>query len=99
MESTGGTEFRANLKEWLDMADTEVVKVNRPGGKSVVILNAEAYERLMLELVELRGVHKGLLAVAEGRVVRGADVGNSLSTTMSKAKAAARAKHKKVAAG
>lgn len=95
MESTGGTEFRANLKEWLDVADTEVVKVNRPGGKSVVVLNAETYESIMLELAELRGIHKGLLAASEGRVVRGAEVGKSLSETMNKSKASARAKYKK----
>ncbi|MFM6929240.1 MAG: hypothetical protein ACKOX6_12305 [Bdellovibrio sp.] len=100
METTGAAEFRAQMKEYLDMADTDVVKVNRPGGKSVVILSSQAYEEIMLELAELRGVNKGLLAVAEGKVTKGTTaVKGALRETMNQLKAEVKKKNKKAAAG
>ncbi|MBC7467612.1 MAG: type II toxin-antitoxin system Phd/YefM family antitoxin [Bdellovibrio sp.] len=70
INGTNITEFRAQLKEWMDKAQEGPVRVNRPNGKAVVLLDAETYEKMALDLAELRGVVKGLRAVVEGRTMK-----------------------------
>lgn len=68
MDRTNANDFRANLKEWLETAQKEPVKITRKCGDSFVLMNAEEFEKLQLELASLRGVARGLSDAVHGRV-------------------------------
>jgi len=67
MDRTNANDFRANLKEWLDTARTEPVKVTRKNGESFILMNSDEFEKMQVELANLRGVARGLSDVVHGR--------------------------------
>lgn len=67
MDRTNANDFRANLKEWMESARTEPVKITRKSGEAFVLINADEFEELQLELATLRGVVQGLTDVVQGR--------------------------------
>lgn len=69
MDKTNAQEFRANLKEWLDQAEQEPIKVTRKSGESLVIVNSEDFEKMQTELAHLKGLAKGLSDSLAGRTV------------------------------
>lgn len=97
MDSTGTAEFRTRMKEWFDTAEQGPVKVNRPTGKSVIILGIEQYEAMIKELHEYRQVVSGLVAVAEGKVKQYST--NEMEDLSQKSLQRLKAKHKKKATG
>lgn len=68
MDRTNADDFRTNLKQWLEAARSEPVKITRKSGESFVLLNADEFEKIQIELASLRGVAKGLSDVVHGRV-------------------------------
>ncbi|NJM09551.1 MAG: type II toxin-antitoxin system Phd/YefM family antitoxin [Bdellovibrionaceae bacterium] len=68
MDRTNANDFRANLKEWLEAARKEPVKITRKSGEAFVLINADEFEKMQVELASLRGVARGLSDVVHGRV-------------------------------
>lgn len=68
MDRTNADDFRTHLKQWLEAARTEPVKITRKSGESFVLLNADEFEKIQIELASLRGIAKGLSDVAHGRI-------------------------------
>ncbi|OFZ17758.1 MAG: hypothetical protein A2Z20_02685 [Bdellovibrionales bacterium RBG_16_40_8] len=68
MDRTNANDFRANLKEWMEAARKEPVKITRKSGDAFVLMNADEFEKLQVELASLRGITRGLSDVAHGRV-------------------------------
>lgn len=68
MERTNTDDFRSNLKEWMESARNEPVKITRKTGEAFVLINAEEFEKIQLELASLRGVAQGLSDVISGKV-------------------------------
>jgi len=60
MDKTNAQEFRSNLKEWMDTAENEPVKITRKSGESFILLNSSQFEKMQLELTHLRGLAQGL---------------------------------------
>ena len=69
MDKTNAQDFRTNLKEWLDLAEKEPIKVTRKSGEAVVIVNSEEFEKMQTELAHLKGLAKGLSNSLTGRTV------------------------------
>jgi antitoxin YefM len=67
MDRTNANDFRANLKEWMEAARTEPVKITRKSGEAFVLINADEFEELQMEIATLRGVVQGLTDVVQGR--------------------------------
>lgn len=67
MDRTNANDFRANLKEWLEAARKEPVKITRKSGEAFVLLNADVFEKMQLDLARLQGLTSSLVAVAQGR--------------------------------
>ena len=67
MERATALEFRTQMKDWLDQASEEPIKITRKSGQSYILVDAEKYQAMELELANLRGLSKGLLDVATGR--------------------------------
>lgn len=66
MERTTALEFRTQMKAWLDQASEVPIKITRKSGQSYIVVDAEKYQAMELELANLRGLSKGLLDVATG---------------------------------
>jgi prevent-host-death family protein len=84
MDRTNANDFRANLKEWMEAASSEPIKITRKSGDAFVLLNADIFEKMQVELASLRGIAQGLSDMAQGRVRK--------STTESTSSAIDRAK-------
>lgn len=97
MDRTNSNDFRANLKEWLEAARTEPVKITRKSGESFVLLNADEFEKMQIELASLRGVARGLSDVVHGRVR--AATPESVGAAVDRAKARVLGKRSKKAVG
>ncbi len=67
MDRTNANDFRANLKEWMEAARNEPVKITRKSGEAFVLLNADSFERMQLDLARLQGLTASLVDVAQGR--------------------------------
>jgi prevent-host-death family protein len=68
MERTNADDFRSNLKNWMESARNEPIKITRKTGESFVLINADEFERIQMELASLRGIAKGLSDAIHGRV-------------------------------
>ena len=68
MDRTNANDFRSNMKEWLEAARVEPVKITRKSGESFVLLNADIFEKMQLELARFKGLSTSLMDVVHGRV-------------------------------
>ena len=68
MDRTSADQFRSNMKEWMEAARSEPVKITRKSGEAFVLLNADIFEKMRLDLARLQGLTASLLDVAQGRV-------------------------------
>lgn len=97
MDRTNADDFRTNLKQWLEAARSEPVKITRKSGESFVLLNADEFEKIQFELASLRGVAKGLSDVVHGRVRKSA--AGSTESAIDRAKERVLGKKNKKAVG
>ena len=44
MDRTSADQFRSNMKEWMEAARSEPVKITRKSGEAFVLLNADIFE-------------------------------------------------------
>ncbi len=70
MERTNADDFRTNLKDWMESARHEPIKITRKTGEAFVLINADEFEKLQIEIASLRGVAQCLSDVVPGRVKR-----------------------------
>jgi len=68
MDRTNANDFRSNLKEWMEAARSEPVKITRKSGEAFVLINADKFEKMQLDLARLKGLTTSLMDVAHGRV-------------------------------
>jgi PHD/YefM family antitoxin component YafN of YafNO toxin-antitoxin module len=54
MENTNPKQFRAELKDYLDMAAKEPIRIQRRSGESYILLKEEQYHQLQSEIVSLQ---------------------------------------------
>lgn len=59
MENTSPKKFRANLKDYLNLAKKEKVRIKKRSGQNFILMSEEKYEELKTELTTLQ---KRLLA-------------------------------------
>lgn len=68
MDRTNADQFRANMKEWMEAARSEPIKITRKSGESFVLLDADTFEKMQLDLARLQGLSASLIDVAQERV-------------------------------
>lgn len=66
MESTSPRSFRANLKEYMDMAADKPIRIQKREGSACVLMSEEYYEGLLSEITSLQ---KSLLSA--NQVIKG----------------------------
>ena len=68
MEQTSADGFRATLREWMEKARQDPIRILRKNGEMFVLMTFDEFEKTQIELAELRGIAKGLSDVVQGRV-------------------------------
>lgn len=54
MENTSPKKLRAKLKDYLDLAKKEVIRIKRRSGQHFILLSEEKYNELKMELTALQ---------------------------------------------
>ncbi len=96
MDKTNAQEFRSNLKEWMDIAESEPIKITRKSGESFVLVNSEQFEKMQLELARFEGLTKSLIDSAQGRAKIASETSTSIAFANAKARAISAGKKKAV---
>lgn len=99
MDRTNADDFRSNLKEWMEAARSEPVKITRKSGEAFVLLNADVFEKMQLDLAQLKGLTAGLLDATQGRVRPASAQSSKDSLARAKSRALAAKKSKKAVGG
>jgi PHD/YefM family antitoxin component YafN of YafNO toxin-antitoxin module len=67
MESANAKKFRAELKDYLDAAMTEPVRINRRDGQSFILMSEEIYEGFRNEIQSLQRKLLGMDEIVTGK--------------------------------
>jgi len=54
MQNTNPKQFRAELKDYLDLASKEPIRIQRRSGENFILLKEESYQDLQSEIVSLQ---------------------------------------------
>lgn len=99
MDRTNADDFRSNLKEWMEAARSEPVKITRKSGEAFVLVNADRFEKMQMELERLKGLTAGLMDVAQGKFKQTSPESTKDVLAKAKVRALARTKPRKAALG
>jgi prevent-host-death family protein len=96
MDRTNADQFRANMKEWMEAARNEPVKITRKSGESFVLLNADLFEKMQVDLARLEGLTASLIDAANGRLTPASERSTAEVFERAKKRALSHKKTKKV---
>ncbi len=54
MKSTSPRTFRANLKEYMDLAESKPIRIQKREGNACILMSEEYYEQLLNEVSSLQ---------------------------------------------
>jgi PHD/YefM family antitoxin component YafN of YafNO toxin-antitoxin module len=67
MESTSPKKLRAELKDYLDMAKTEPVRIQRRSGENFILMNEEVFQNFQNEINSLQRRLLGMSEIVDGK--------------------------------
>lgn len=67
MDRTNADQFRSNMKEWMETARSEPIKITRKSGESFVLVDADTFEKMQLDLARYQGLTASLVDAVQGR--------------------------------
>ena len=67
MQSSNAKKFRAGLKEFMDTAVAEPVRINRRDGQSFILMSEQIYDGLRNEIQSLQRRLLGMSEIVDGR--------------------------------
>jgi PHD/YefM family antitoxin component YafN of YafNO toxin-antitoxin module len=76
MQSANAKKFRAGLKEFMDAAVGEPVRINRRDGQSFILMSEQVFDGFRNEIQSLQRRLLGMNEIADGKtkpIVRGED--------------------------
>ena len=76
MQSANAKKFRAGLKDFMDAAMSEPVRINRRDGQSFILMSDHVFEGFRNEIQSLQRRLLGMNEIAEGKtkpIARGED--------------------------
>ncbi len=68
MQNTNPKAFRAELKDYLDLAAKEPVRIQRRSGESYILINEEKFNALQSEILSLQRRLLGMSDAVSGNV-------------------------------
>lgn len=66
MQSTNPKQLRAELKDYLDLAAKEPIRIQRRAGDSFILLKENAYQEMQQEILSLQRRLLGMSEVVSG---------------------------------
>lgn len=87
MENTTPKKLRAKLKDYLDLAKKEAVRIKRRSGQNFILVSEEKYNELKLELTAIQKRILGKSPIGEKIKEKSKDKSKEKSKDKSKAKA------------
>ncbi len=76
MQSANAKKFRSELKDYMDAAVAEPVRINRRDGESFILMSEKIYDNFQNEIQSLQRRLLGMSEIVDGRTkpyVRGED--------------------------
>lgn len=76
MQSANAKKFRSELKDYMDAAIAEPVRINRRDGQSFILMSEEIYDGFRSEIQALQRRLLGMSEIVDGKtkpLVRGED--------------------------
>ncbi len=76
MQSANAKKFRSELKDYMDAAVAEPVRINRRDGESFILMSEKIYDKFQNEIQSLQRRLLGMSEIVDGRTkpyVRGED--------------------------
>ena len=67
MQNTNPKALRAELKDYLDLANKEPIRIHRRSGESFILLNEEKFNALQSEIVSLQRRLLGMSDALSGK--------------------------------
>jgi PHD/YefM family antitoxin component YafN of YafNO toxin-antitoxin module len=67
MQNTNPKQLRAEMKDYLELAAKEPIRIQRRSGESFILLKEDAYQELQTEIVSLQRRLLGMSQVVEGK--------------------------------
>ena len=67
MQSTNPKKLRAELKDYLDLAGNEPIRIQRRSGESYVLIDERSYAEMQNEIMSLQRRLLGMSEVVEGK--------------------------------
>jgi PHD/YefM family antitoxin component YafN of YafNO toxin-antitoxin module len=67
MESTSPKKLRAELKDYLDLATTEPIRIQRRSGENYILMNETVYAGLQNEISSLQRRLLAMNEIADGK--------------------------------
>lgn len=68
MESTNPKKLRAEMKDYLELAKNEPIRIQRRSGESYVLMNEEAYSKMQVEIMSLQRRLLAMSNILDGEV-------------------------------
>lgn len=67
MKSTSPKVLRAEMKDYLDMAANEPIRIQRRSGENYILLNEETYAQMQIEISSLQRRLLSMSEIADGK--------------------------------
>jgi PHD/YefM family antitoxin component YafN of YafNO toxin-antitoxin module len=68
MESTNPKKLRAEMKDYLELAKNEPIRIQRRSGESYILLNEEEYSKMQIEIMSLQRRLLSMSNILDGEV-------------------------------
>ncbi len=68
MEITNPKKLRAEMKDYLELASTEPIRIQRRSGESYILINEEAYSKMQIEIMSLQRRLLSMSNILDGEV-------------------------------
>ncbi len=69
MESTSPKKLRAELKDYLDMAESEPIRIQRRSGENYILMNEDKFSEMQNEISSLQRRLLAMSDVVSGKTV------------------------------
>jgi PHD/YefM family antitoxin component YafN of YafNO toxin-antitoxin module len=67
LQSTNPKKLRAELKDYLDLASKEPIRIQRRAGDSFILLKEDQYQKMQQEIFSLQGRLLGMSEIISGK--------------------------------
>ena len=68
MENTNPKKLRAEMKDYLELANSEPIRIQRRSGESYILINEEEYSKMQIEIMSLQRRLLSMSNILDGEV-------------------------------